>query len=380
MRKVILAFWKDTLEETFTDLSANVNELLGFLSKPEKKFNVVVMPDYFMDRLMNLDLDTQAFCSMITDIVQRKGGSVDKILQVDQRGGNSVNVASALLALGVNVTPILCTSKLGLEQIRFFFKQYNVDLSHIKTFSEASMTTALEFASESGKSNVMLRNLGSLASFGPADLAEADYEAVDKADYVCLFNWAGTKEYGTALAERVFARAKRGSCKTYLDTADPLPNKEGIPELMERVLVGNQVDVLSVNENEAVTYASQLSNKVEESRGKVEFNELALLSAQILAKHLHARIDLHTTTFAATVTKERAFLVPAFKIAALRATGAGDAWDAGNLIGDAGGLSPEARLCLANAVAACYLSSGDGVHPDRQTLIRFLKKHKVANS
>jgi len=379
MRKVILAFWKNTCKELFRDLSANVDELLNFLGKPAKKVNVVVMPDYFMDRLINLGFDSQAFCSTVSSIVQRKGGSVDQVAQTDQRGGNAVNVASALLALGANVTPIICTSTLGLEQIRFHLKHYSADLSHVKTFPEASMTTALEFATGDGKVNVMLRNLGSLANFGPADLTEADYEVVEKADYVCLFNWAGTRKHGTALTERVFARAKKGRCKTYLDTADPLPNKENIPELMEKVLAGGHVDILSVNENEAVTYASKLSSKIEESRGKVEFNELALLSAQILAQRLHARIDLHTTTFAATVTKERPFFVPAFKIEVLRATGAGDAWDAGNLIGDANGLSNEARLSLANAVSACYLSDPDGVHPNRQKLIRFLEKSRVPN-
>jgi len=360
-------------------LSASVDEVLNFLGKPAKKVNVVVMPDYFMDRLINLSFGSQAFCSMVSSIVQRKGGSVDQVAQTDQRGGNAVNVASALLALGANVTPIVCTSTLGLEQIRFHLKHYSVDLSHIKTFPEASMTTALEFATGDGKANVMLRNLGSLAHFGPSDLTEADYDVVEKADYVCMFNWAGTKKHGTALTERVFARAKKGRCKTYLDTADPLPNKENIPEFMEKVLAGGQVDILSLNENEAVTYASELSSKIEESRDKVEFNELALLSAQVLAKHLNARIDLHTTTFAATVTKERAFFVPAFKIEVLRATGAGDAWDAGNLIGDANGLSHEARLGLANAVSACYLSDLDGVHPSRQKLIHFLKEYKVSS-
>ena len=361
-------------------MSASAEELVNFLCKPMKKVNVVVMPDFFMDRIVSLNFGPETFCSTVSGIVQRKGGSVDGVAQADLRGGNAVNVASALLALGASVTPIICTSALGLEQIRFHLKQYSVDLSHVKALPEASVTTALEFASESGKANVMLRDVGSLADFGPADLTEADYVAVEKADYVCLFNWAGTKKHGTALAERVFGRAKRGRCKTYLDTADPLPNKENISGLMEKVLMSGQVDILSLNENEAVTYASQLSSKVEESRGKVEFNELALMSAQILAKHLHSRIDLHTTTFAATVTKERAFFVPAFKIEALRATGAGDAWDAGNLIGDVNGLSNEARLSLANAVAACYLRDVEGVHPNRLKLIRFLEEYRGISS
>ncbi len=355
-------------------MNPNIAELLSFLSKPAKMPNVVVMPDFFMDRIINLDLDAQGFCSTVNAIVQRKGGSIDQVAQVDQRGGNSVNVASALLALGANVIPIVCTSRLGLEQMRFHLGQYNTDLSHVKTFPKASITTALEFRAETGKTNVMIRNLGSLEDFGPADLNEADYFAISNADYVCLFNWAGTRKHGTELAGAVFQRAKTGRCKTYFDTADPTPNSHKMRELMGKVLKTNQVDIFSVNENEAVAYASLLSNEVAEKREKIEFNELALLSAQILARHLNSRIDLHTTTFSVTVTTERAFYVPAFKVNPLRATGAGDAWDAGNLIGDAAGLSHEARLTLANAVSACYLTDPDGTHPSKQKIARFLQK------
>jgi sugar/nucleoside kinase (ribokinase family) len=294
---------------------------------------------------------------------------------MDQRGGNALNVASALLALGAKVTPIVCTSRLGLEQIRFHLKEFDVDTSHVKTFPKASVTTALEFQTSGGKTNVMLRDLGSLANFGPDNLTGEDYTLIEEADYVCLFNWAGTLRHGTSLAEAVFQRAKsKGKCRTYLDTADPLPNEEGIPNLVERVLKSDKVDVLSVNENEAVTYASKLNSEVSRQRKKVEFNELALLSAQVLAKKLHARIDLHTTTFSVSVTAEGAVFVPAFKIKPLRATGAGDAWDAGNILGDAGGLSAECRLTLANAVAACYLSDPEGEHPTRKKLGKFLRK------
>ena len=351
-------------------------ELASFLAAKEFKApNVVVLPDFFMDRLIDLDFEVQHFCSEISDIVERKGGSIDQVAQTDQRGGNAVNVASALLALGAKVTPIVCTSKLGLEQIRFSLKEFNVDVNHIKTFPKASVTTAFEFKTSSGKANVMLRDLGSLIDFGPGDLAEDDYKLIEDADYVCLFNWAGTQRHGTRLAEAVFKRAKaKGKCKTFLDTADPIPNEYEISRLMERVLQTDQVDVLSVNENEAVTFASLLSSEVSKQRKKIEFNELALLSAQVLAKSLQARIDLHTTAFSVTVKREGAVFVPSFKIKALRATGAGDAWDAGNIIGDANGLSDEGRLTLANAVAACYLSDLDGEHPTRKKLGKFLRK------
>jgi ribokinase len=351
------------------------NELLAFLETDYKLPNVVVLPDFFMDRLVELDCDTEQFISQVNTVVLRKGGSIDQIRQTDLRGGNAINVASALLALGAHVTPIVCTSSLGLEQIRFHMSKSNVDLSHVKTFPNASVTTALEFQAEGGRANVMLRDLGSLADFGPGDLTEDDYKLVEEADYVCLFNWAGTQKYGTRLAEVVFKRAKaKGKCKTYLDTADPLPNETDIPKLMDKVLETDQVDILSVNENEAITFASKLSGEIQKQKRKVEFNELALLAAQVLAKQLKARIDLHATTFSATVTQKGATFVPAFKVKALRATGAGDAWDAGNLLGDANGLSDECRLTLANAVSACYLSDPEGAHPTKQKLAKFLRK------
>jgi sugar/nucleoside kinase (ribokinase family) len=229
-------------------LGANIDKLLEFLYKPSKNINVVVMPDFFMDRLINLEDDPQQFALAVDAIVQRKGGSIDQIPQSDQTGGNAINVASALTALGEKVTPIICTSKLGLEQIRFHFKKCNVDLSHVKTFSKASVTTALEFTTETGKTNVMLRDLGSLVDFGPSDLTKEDYEVIENADYICLFNWAGTRKYGTELAETVFQRVKtKGKGKTYFDTADPTSNNDKISNLMERVLKTNLIDVLSLN-------------------------------------------------------------------------------------------------------------------------------------
>ena len=356
-------------------MRANTSELLDILKAGLKSPNVVVMPDFFMDRLVNLECNTQEFLRQIEEIVERKGGSIDQVSQTNQRGGNAINVASALLALGAKVIPIVCTNQMGLEQIRFHLREFDVDFSRIKTFPYASVTTALEFKTDTSKANVMLRDLGSLKNFGPEDMLEEDYQIIDNANYVCVFNWAGTLKYGTRLAEAVFKRAKaKGKCETYLATADLIPNEDGIPKLMEKVIRTDQVDILSLNENEAVTLASQLSDEVTKQRRKIEFGELALLSAQILAEKLKARIDLHTTTFSVTIRQGEAVLVPAFKVKPLRATGAGDAWDAGNIVADASGLSDECRLTLANAVSACYLSDPEGTHPSRQKLTSFLRK------
>lgn len=354
--------------------SESKKELHAFLRQKPKECRVAVLPDFFLDRLINLNWNPAEFSELLSDVAKRKGGSIDGVPQIDMRGGNAINVTSALSSLGATVTPIVCTSEYGLQQIKFYLKNEKVDTSHIKIRSRASITTALEFKNKEQKTNVMIRDLGSLADFGPEDLDENDYSLIENADYTCLFNWAGTLKSGTALAQAVFGRAKKMSRgKTYYDTADPTPNLKAISQLMETVLKSCDVDVLSVNENEAIIYATLLDNTLTDKRGSLGFSGLAMEAARVLAKHLTSRIDLHTTDFSATLKGKTETVAPAFKIKVLRATGAGDAWTAGNILGDRNGLSDETRLTLANAVSACYLTDPEGKHPTWAKLKTFLK-------
>jgi sugar/nucleoside kinase (ribokinase family) len=352
-----------------------VEELQWFLESEVQEISVVVMPDFFLDRLISLKCDVKNFHKMFEKVAKRNGGSIDGIEQVDLKGGNAVNTASALAALDVKVTPIVCTSKLGLKLIRFHLKSCKVDLSHVKIFDDASITTAIELENEKGKVNVMLRDVGALADFGPQDLGNKDFEVIENADYVCVFNWAGTRHFGTELAETIFRRVKTaGKGKTYCDTADPTTNKEEIPKLMKKVLQSKHVDISSLNENEAICYASKLNDKIEKLAKTSKLDDLAKESARILASHLSARIDLHTAGCSATFTRKSETIVPTFKVPVLRVTGAGDAWNAGNILGDAYGLSDEHRLALANAVAAYYISNPKGKHPTRKKLVQFIER------
>ncbi|HLN45567.1 MAG TPA: carbohydrate kinase family protein [Candidatus Sulfotelmatobacter sp.] len=359
-------------------MKSATDELTNLLNNIPNDIHVAVMPDFFLDRLITLNQAPSEFAKNLLDIAGRKGGSIDGIPEMDIRGGNAVNTASALAMLGVKVTPIICTSRLGLHLLNFHLKPLNVDLTHVKVMDRASLTTALELTSAGGKVNVMVRDLGSLESFGPADLSDADYEVIRTADYICVYNWAGTKKYGTELAQKIFRIVKAdGKGKTYFDTADPIPNREEIPQLMEKVLKTKDIDVLSINENEAITYASYLTGEFTGHVDILNLDNLALESARVIAGSLSARIDLHTTTFSASFTNQDEKLVPAFRVPTLRATGAGDAWNAGNIFADLCGLSDEHRLTLANAVSACYLTDRDGMHPTRRRLLHFLEQQKA---
>lgn len=356
-----------------------MEEVKHFLNRldAEREINVVVMPDFFLDRFISLNSSPEAFAKTVKAVVKRKGGSIDGIIQKDFRGGNAVNTASAIANLGAKVTPIICTDKFGLQLLKFYLKSPKIDLSHVKIVEKPSITTALELQTANGKSNVMLRDVGSLADFGPKNLSGEDFAVIQNADYVCVFNWAGTRNFGTELAQTVFSYAKtKGKGKTYFDSADPTPNKDKVQDLVKDVLNTNLVDIFSLNENEAAFYASCLEIGIESLRRSLDFENLAVESAKMLAKQLNARIDLHTTNLSATFTRKSQTVVPAFNVPVLRATGAGDAWNAGNIFGDAYGLSNTVRLTLANAVAAYYISNQKGEHPTRKQLIKFCDKLK----
>jgi sugar/nucleoside kinase (ribokinase family) len=359
--------------ETETLLSQHLEELLHCLEqlKP-REFNVVVMPDFFLDRLITYEGDVEQLSKTLTEVAKRKGGSIHGIKQTELRGGNAANTAAALAALGAKVHPIINTSPLGLHLLKYYLDPYEVDLSHVKTHGQIALTTAFELTYEGEKVNVMMSDLGSLPKFNLNDLTQEDFKLLQKADYVCVFHWSGTRRWGTNLADGVFRHVKeKGKGKTYYDTSDPTPKKEDIPKLVNKILLQNLVDILSVNENEALCYASQLNKKISRLQKTLKPNELAKECAKTLAKNLSARIDLHTTTFSGSFTNKTETLVPTLKVPALRATGAGDAWNAGNILGDALDLPDQCRLTLANLAAAYYISNPTAEHATLPKLRKF---------
>jgi len=363
-------------------LPPKYSQLLNFLTHfKQRKFSAVVMPDFFLDRFIYYEEDFEQFSKAVSDIASRKGGSIDGIKQLEIRGGNAANTAAALATLGARVYPLIHTSPLGLNLLKFYLQVHNLDLSHIKSDGETSITTALEFFYRNEKVNVMLRDLGSLTDFGPSSLSSQDYQILAQSDYVCIFNWAGTRKYGTELAQTVFKYAKNsGKAKTYYDTADPLPNRDKIPTLMRKVLQTDLVDILSLNENEAIIYASQLEPEKISALKKQhkKLDRLAMESAKILSGHLSARIDIHTTTFSATIAKnKKPTIVPTLKVPVRRVTGAGDSWNAANIYSDANNFPEALRLAFSNTFAAYYVTSQKAEHPTLDRLAKFIQKQRT---
>lgn len=322
-------------------------------------FRIVLLPDFFVDHFLTMDKFEREF-TRIQDIFVQGGGNVPGILQRIHQGGNAANTALALARLGIKSHLICRTDDLGLHLLQFFLGKSGVDLNGVKTDGKLAITTAMEFGKQ--HVNVMVGDTGSVTDFTFESLDEKDLLTISNSDIVCVLNWTLNKK-GTGLAKDVFRFAKKHSSKTFFDTGDPGHRKNEIPELTKNVLTDKSLDILGINENELLHYCDL--TKV--------MNEKDIINAAVsLKKKIHARVDLHTANFACTVNKN-CTIIPTLQLSKIfRTTGAGDAWNAGNLFAELLNFDDDERLIFANLVAGCYIASSDPVHPSLEKIISFI--------
>lgn len=317
-------------------------------------FKVIVMPHFCVDCSLTHGGDYTSFMGKL-EVTRKQGGGNIVVDQSMGVGGKAANCALALASLGLDAYLIARTSELGYKLLQHF-TEGNVDISHVSKDGELAITTAIELQG----SNIMLSDPGSLSNFGPNYLSVKNEELIQEADMVCISDW-GLNDRGTELAQHVFELVKqgKGEGKTFFDPGDPSPKsriEEEISRLVEMLKRG-LVDILGVNEDELLRYG-----QTSDPQKAVDFlRELT-------------RVDLHTKDHVASSQEESESKVSTFKVKPLRLTGAGDAWNAGNILGDVMGLNDKLRLTLANAVAAYYISHPQGKHPGIGDLKEFLEK------
>ncbi|MCX6667318.1 MAG: carbohydrate kinase family protein [Euryarchaeota archaeon] len=339
-------------------------KLLGRLKQLEKKnlagFNVVLLPDFFVDHFLTMDEFEISF-NRIKDIHLQGGGNLPGVTQKIHQGGNAANTALALATLGVKSHLICRTDEFGLHLLKYFLGANGVDLSGVKTDGKLAITTAMEFGEK--HTNVMIGDTGSVSDFSFDSLNEKDLDAISNSDMTCLLNWTLNKN-GTELARKTFGFAKENNVKTFFDTGDPSSRKNEISELIKRVLADKNLDILGLNENELLHY----------SNIKTSSDEDVVNAAVSLRQKINARLDLHTANFACTVDKKYT-IIPTLKLSKIyRSTGAGDAWNAGDIFAELLDFDDDERLMFANSVAGYYISSSEPVHPTLGKIIEFISK------
>lgn len=328
--------------------------------KKLSELHVVLLPDFFVDHFLYFD-EFENSANNIKNIYFQKGGNLPNVKQRIHQGGNAANTALGLSRLGVNSHLICRTDKFGLHLLKYFLGQNGVDISGVKSDGKLAITTAMEFGDE--HINVMVGDTGSVSDFSFDCLDDSDIDQIKNSDLVCVLNW-NLNKFGTELAYDVFKFAKKHNVKTFFDSGDPAPKKEEIPVLMNRILKGENLDIFGLNENELNNYTKM----------DITNDDDAIKAAISLKKIIPARLDIHTSKFSFTVN-EKCEIIPSISLLkTYRGTGAGDAWNAGNLFADLLGFKSDERLLFSNIFAAMYISSPNPIHATLSETIKYIKK------
>jgi ribokinase len=329
--------------------------------------SIVVMPDFFVDRIIRLESKEKLF-DTLGEKAKRGGGSLRGVPTMDIKGGNAVNVAYCLAKLGISVALFTVADEAGATMIRQAFSQFG-DRATLRIASgKSGLTTAFEFPHEDTRVNVMVSDIGDNANFGPEKLSsEADRAILKNADGVMITNWASNQK-GTELAE--FAFRNSPSAFHFIDPADVETRKQDFSDSLGRL--AGITDCLSINENECNSLAEALGlgHLLGSSYGADEVKS----AAKVIAEKVGISTDLHSKVGAAWSNGKESTFVHAIKVDAKTLTGAGDSWDAADIIGYLAGLDPQERLLFANCSASLYVRDSQGEPPAMNKVFELLER------
>lgn len=321
--------------------------------------SVVVLNDFFLDRIINI----QNLDKLYNQILEKSklGGSIRGIPQTDLKGGNATNVAYALAKLGCPVSLITIADKTGSQILKETFSEFD-KVSLFVIDGKPGRTTSLEFKNAGNIVNIMISDLGNNENFGPEKLGMVEQNVLASADAVIVTNWASNTK-GTELSQ--FAFTKSPSAFHLLDPADIQTRSEEFKEALPKL--ADNLDSLCINENECNILLAQSGLDI--ISGEKETMKLVVE----LSQRYSMPIDLHTAMGSFWSNGKEKESVKSFQVEPKFVTGAGDVWDAANLLGYIVNLESFERLRFANAAASLYVSSPLGIPPTMDEVLSFVK-------
>jgi ribokinase len=325
------------------------------------------MPDFFVDRIIRLE-SKEKFFDALTEKAERGGGSIRGVPTVDVKGGNAVNVAYCLSKLGVKVSLFTVADEIGAAMVRQAFSQFGDRTTLRISTGRSGLTTSFEFPHGGTRVNVMVSDVGDNDNFGPERIeSEADRAILKNADGVVITNW-GSNKRGTELAE--FAFRNSPSAFHLIDPADIETRKQDFYNSLTKL--AEITDCLSINENECNSLANALG--IAHPLGaSFDANEVKA-AARTVAEKVGISTDLHTRIGSAWSNGRESAFVHAIRVDARTLTGAGDTWDAADIIGYLAGLEPHERLLFANCCASLYVRDPQGEPPVMNKVFELLER------
>ncbi|MDQ3873157.1 MAG: carbohydrate kinase family protein [Thermoproteota archaeon] len=329
--------------------------------------SIVVMPDFFVDRIIKLQSKENLF-DILTEKAKLGGGSIRGIPTRDVKGGNAVNVAYCLAKLGAKVSLFTIADELGSAMIRQAFSQFGDKVTLRIASGRAGLTTAFEFPHEDTHVNVMVSDIGDNSNFGPERIStESDKAILSNADGVMIVNWASNSK-ATELAQ--FSFQNSSSAFHFLDPADIETRKHDFVDSLGKL--ADVTDCLSINENECNSLADALG--LGRLLGPSSTADEIKTVAKRIAERVGISTDIHTRIGAAWSNGKESVFVYTIKVEAKTLTGAGDSWDAGDIVGYLAGLDPQQRLLFANCCASLYVRDQNGEPPTINQVFELIER------
>jgi ribokinase len=97
-------------------------------------------------------------------------------------------------------------------------------------------------------------------------------------------------------------------------------------------------------------------------------------AAKIIAENVRISTDLHTRKGSAWSNGKEAEFVHSIRVEAKTLTGAGDVWDAADIIGYMAGLDAKERLVFSNSSVSLYVRSASAVPPKLDEVFDMLER------
>lgn len=269
-------------------------------------------------------------------------------------GGSAANLAVAVSRLGVRSGFI---GKVGDDLFGHFlikhFRREGVNISQLRISDEAPTGLVFCIITNDGE-RTMFTSRGVNVNLSPDEI---DVEYIKGADVLHLSGYALLKDPQRSAALKALEAAKEGKLFISFDVGVLAPMEVGN---LARSISGS-VNLLFLNELEAkwLTGASPRSAA----------EKLLKLGLEIVALKLGSKGCL-------VLTKEDRISVPAFVVKTVNSTGAGDAFNAGFLVGFMEGWNLEEIARFANAAGAIKVTrvGAASALPTRREIEAFMKR------
>jgi ribokinase len=274
--------------------------------------------------------------------------------------------------MGAQVTLITIADEIGSILLERTFSKFKGKMDLRILSGNPGRTTALEFVDKktSNMVNLMVSDVGDIANFGPERISTKQYiEALEKANAIMIVNWAANIK-GTDLMEYVFTKSPNAF--HFVDPADIETRKEEFRAALEKI--GKMIDILSLNENECNSLGRTLGFDSLLPPGKYDKYDLKN-SSKKLASNFGINIEIHRHKGTTWSNGSEAIFVGAVKVKSKTITGAGDSWDAANILTHMVGLNPKEALIFSNAYASLYVKSEDREPATMAELLNHLRKY-----